>query len=540
MGRPSRFCLALLCFLVLFGCGGESPSDESQPTQPSLRLDIVSGSENKGLEPVVQEFARQRGVEIQMHYLGSVDIALELEKGAAVQYDAVWPANSLWIVLGDRQKVVQHEKSIMRSPVIFGVKRSVAGNLGWIGRNDIRVEEILEAAEAGRLRFAMTSATQSNSGASAYFGFLSAMADSPDVLTEEHLGDENVRQKVRRLLATVDRSSGSSGWLKNMFLERYARFDAMVNYEALVIEANQALVARGDEPLYAIYPVDGMTIADSPLAYVNRGDGAKEALFLELQEYLLSSEVQGRIGSLGRRTGILGLDTARVDPSVFNAQWGIDVSRVISPVPVPQEGVIRNALDLYQVALRKPSLTAYVLDFSGSMEGEGEEQLKDAMATLLNVQEARRFLLQPSTDDIHLVIPFDSMPRRLWEARGNDPEDLRVLLNRVLQSDSGGGTNIYAAAGTAIEVIDQQFGDQLSGYFPAIIVMSDGRSKGSLQELRTQLQASALGFDLPIFSIAFGDADDSQLEDISRLTSARVFDGRKDLVKAFRHAKGYN
>jgi Ca-activated chloride channel family protein len=533
----SRLLPLLVLLPILTACGG---GGEPENQGPRVRLEIVSGSENKGLEPVIREFAQKRGVDIEMHYLGSVDIALELEKAEAIPYDAVWPANSLWIALGDRTRIVKHSESIMRSPVVFAVKRSVAEGLGWVGREDVNIQDILEAAEAGRLRFAMTSATQSNSGASAYLGFLSAMAGSPEVLTAEHLGDAEVRQKVRRLLAAVDRSSGSSGWLVDMFLKRYARFDAMVNYEALVIEANRELIARGDEPLYAVYPQDGMTIADSPLGYVDHGDAAKEALFLELQEYLLSSEVQSRIGSLGRRTGLLGLDASSVDPAVFNPEWGIDVSRVISPVPVPEEAVIREALDLYQVALRKPSLTAYVLDFSGSMEGSGEEQLKDAMATLLDPNQARRFLLQPSAEDIHIVVPFDGKPRGLWEAVGNDPETLRLLLNRILSSDSGGGTDMYAATTAALEVIDGKYGDRLAGYFPAVIVMSDGRSKGSLGEVRRQLERSVLGYDLPIFTIAFGDAEDHQLEELSELTSARLFDGREDLIQAFRKAKGYN
>ena len=45
---------------------------------------------------------------------------------------------------------------------------------------------------------------------------------------------------------------------------------------------------------------------------------------------------------------------------------------------------------------------------------------------------------------------------------------------------------------------------------------------------------------MPVFSIMFGDADESQLEDLAELTNARVFDGRENLVGAFRSVKGYN
>ena len=46
--------------------------------------------------------------------------------------------------------------------------------------------------------------------------------------------------------------------------------------------------------------------------------------------------------------------------------------------------------------------------------------------------------------------------------------------------------------------------------------------------------------DVPVFSIMFGDADPEQLEELAEATNARVFDGREDLIDAFRKVKGYN
>src|SRR5262245_66696516 len=115
----------------------------------------------------------------------------------------------------------------------------------------------------------MTSATQSNSGASAYLGYLHAFAGSPEVLTLAHLQAPQVQEQIRRFLGTVHRHTGSSGWLVDLLVEHYERFDAMVNYEALVIEANQKLVVRGIEPLFVFYPTDGLAIADSPLVYID-------------------------------------------------------------------------------------------------------------------------------------------------------------------------------------------------------------------------------------------------------------------------------
>ena len=104
---------------------------------PQTRLHIVSGSENRALEPIITEWGADNRVDVEVTYLGSVDISRELGLGKETQYDAVWPAHSLWIELGDSQKVVKHRESILRSPVVLGIRQSVAEDLGWIGRDDI-------------------------------------------------------------------------------------------------------------------------------------------------------------------------------------------------------------------------------------------------------------------------------------------------------------------------------------------------------------------------------------------------------------------
>ena len=151
----------------------------------------------------------------------------------------------------------------------------------------------------------MTSATQSNSGASAYIGFLYALLGKQDAITSEDLDNPQLQQDMTRLLSGIERSSGSSEWLMEMFLE--GDYDAMVNYECLIISANQSLEKEGKEPLYVVYPYDGLSIADSPLGYVDHGKEKKEKAFLKIQDYLLSESVQNQIQRTGRRTGYGGV-----------------------------------------------------------------------------------------------------------------------------------------------------------------------------------------------------------------------------------------
>ncbi|MEM8729990.1 MAG: substrate-binding and VWA domain-containing protein [Pseudomonadota bacterium] len=505
-------------------------------------LRIVSGSENRALEPVVMEWAQANRVNVDMSYLGSVDIARALADGTASPYDAVWPANSLWIELGDVSKVVKHRESVLRSPVVLGLKRSIAEDLGWIGRNDITIQMIQDAARDNAFRLAMTSATQSNSGASAYFGFLYAQADDPDLLTMAHLQDPEVLDGVQDLLAQMDRSSGSSGWLKDSFVENPQAYDAMFNYEALMIEANQALLDAGQEPLYVIYPANGLSVADSPLGYVDKGDAAKEESFLALQAHLATPDVQKALSDLGRRAGLIGLMSDQADPRVWNRDWGIDLDRQIAPVPTPAPEVIAEALRLYQTELRKPSMTIWVLDTSGSMEGQPLADLKSAMRLLLDPEAAAVNLLQPSGRDVTVILPFNHETGAPTLVEGSTPEDLAAALDRVERLQADGGTDLYRALWTAFELLRPYHEDRtLYDYLPAVVAMTDGASDTINREaFLGYANRSGFASDVPIHSIAFGNADEDQLKELSDVTIGRMFTAGNDLSKALRSAKGYN
>lgn len=509
---------------------------------PLVALSVVAGSENKDLEPMILDWASHNNMTLSITYLGSVDISRELEKGTAGGYDAVWPANSLWIALGDSQKIAKHAESILRSPVVLGLKKSIATKLGWVGRQDITVQMIADAASSNQFRLAMTSATQSNSGASAYFGFLYAMAANPDMLTMANLSDPKVLDGVRKLLAQVDRSSGSSGWLKDSLVANPNAYDAMFNYESTVLEADQALTAAGQEPLYIIYPANGLSVADSPLAYLDKGDATKEAAFLKLQAFLLTPETQKVLSDLGRRSGLVGMEAQTANPAVWNPDWGADLKREIAPVPTPGADVIAEALSLYQTELRKPSLTVWVLDVSGSMEGEPIAQLKQAMGLLLDKQTASVNLLQPSRRDVTIIIPFNDRVEKPIIVKGADEADLAAALAKVDQLEAGGGTDLYGALAAALQALQPYQDDgSLFTYLPAIVAMTDGASDMANFDYFNGLK-SEIGFgnDVPIHAIAFGKADMSQLTALTTGSIGRLFTAGDDMAGALRQAKGYN
>lgn len=354
MGKRLLSLFTAVLFTVLAaGCGISGPASQTGNSADETTLRILSGSENQELENIIQDSARNAGIRVEMDYKGSVDIMRELENGAE-GYDAVWPASSIWISLGDKNHMIKHSQSVSITPVVFGIRRSLAEELGFTGR-DVSVQDILNAITDKKMTFCMTSATQSNSGASAYIGFLYALLGKQEGLTAEDLRNETLRENIRALLGGVDRSSGSSDWLKDLFLS--GDYDAMVNYECLIIDANEQLEAEGKEPLFVVYPYDGLSIADSPLGYVDHGDETKEEAFLAFQENLLSGESQSAIEATGRRITANGVSDENKD--VFNSSWGIDTERILSPIQMPSADVLMEALNVYQTSFKKPSLNIY-------------------------------------------------------------------------------------------------------------------------------------------------------------------------------------
>lgn len=540
--RKRKFGTALTLFLafalLLTGCAGspgEAKTEEKERDASAeiMKADgtirILSGSENEELEAVIDECSQATGVEIEMDYKGSVDIMRALESGAE-EYDAVWPASSIWLSMGDVNHLVKHSQSISMTPVVFGIRDSLAEELGFKGK-DVSVKDILAAIQGGKMSFCMTSATQSNSGASAYIGFLYALLGKQEGMTAEDLQGEQLRADITGLLGGVERSSGSSDWLKDLFLKE--DYDAMVNYECLIIDANRQLESEGKEPLYIVYPYDGLSIADSPLGYVDHGDSQKEEAFQAVQQYLLSKEAQSEIEATGRRISANGVSDENKD--VFNEEWGVDTERILSPIQMPDADVLMEALNLYQTSFKKPSLNIYCLDFSGSMEGTGEAQLKDAMSQILLQENASRNFLQANAGEVNEVIFFDNTILDIERAADDSDEALAQLYQKVADFQIAGGTDIYNAAAQALAEASSY---DLEKYTPAIILMTDGVSDYNYQTF--QEAWDILGIDVPVFSITFGTADPTQLEELAEATGGRVFDGTQDLTEAFRSVKGYN
>lgn len=505
----------------------EKPTDSFSYENSENVLKIISSSENADLENYLQKFLNNNDIELEIEYAGTLEIMEKINSGE--QYDAVWLSNSIWIYMLNENIKISESKSTSINPVVFAVKKSKAEELGFVGK-DIYTKDILNAIKEGKLKFSMSNPTQTNTGATAYLGLLSTIAGNPEVLNNSHLEDEKTKQELIALFSGLERSSGSESFLEEMFLN--GSYEAVLTYESSIININKKLEQKGEETLYALYPIDGVSISDSPFAYIDNGNDYKKELFLKLRDYILSSEGQNILAKNGRRTWYGGI-SENADKTIFNLDWGIDTTRYIVPIKFPNAKIIQKALSLYQSELRKPVHTVFCLDYSGSMKGEGYKQLTNAMEYILT-EKAQKDLLQFTEKDKITIIPFSTYVIDTWST--NDNYDVQSLLNNVLNLNPSGSTNIYDTLIEALEILEKEDNDN---YNLSVILMTDGLSNmGTYSELIEKYDLS--NKEIPIYSIMFGTAYEDELEDIAKLTNGKVFDGKTDLLKAFKEVRGYN
>lgn len=525
------FLILMSVFLMI----AESDSDDikisniKQATSKNSTFKLISSTENKDLDKVLKDFAKSKNIDLEIDYAGTIDIMQKLNSGE--QYNGVWVSNSIWLYMLDSNKIkISNSKSTSINPVVFGITKEKAKELDFVDK-EIYTKDIVEAIKNGKLKFSMSNPTQTNTGATAYLGLLMTLAGNPEVLQESNLEDENLKAELTALFSGLERSSGSEDFLEELFLK--GNYEAVVTYEFSIINMNKKLVAEGKEPLYIVYPIDGVSISDSPIAYIKQDSGNNEEFFKELQGYILSNEGQKILASKGRRTWYGGTKKD-VDQAVFNKEWGIDTTKYIAPIKFPNTEIIKEALGIYQSELRKPVHTVFCLDYSGSMSGDGYNQLKEAMEYILTEEKASNDMLQFTSKDKISVIPFNGYILGKWHT--DDGSNTKELLDNISNLRPSGATNIYETAEEAIELLKDE---DMEKYNVSVILMTDGMSNvGNFRSFSKYYKY--LNKDIPVYSIMFGDAYENELEDIADLTNAKVFDGKKDLLKAFKEVRGYN
>ena len=522
-----RFPIFLAILVLLFSqwnCLAASPSN-------SNALTVLAGSELKDLEPLFGDIQKATGITLEMQYIGTLEGAEKLMAGEAV--DLAWFSHTKYILLlqGASGRVLAQEK-IMLSPVVLGVKESLARQWGWsdngVSRPDVTWRDISQKAADGELHFAMTNPTTSNTGFTALVGAAAAFSGTGDALTVADVDD--VSDDLTQFFKGQVLTSGSSGWLAERYVEEQDRLDGMINYESVLLSLNQS----GDlhEVFTLIYPQEGIITADYPLMLVNE---EKRDAYNKLVEYLRSPDFQKLMMERTLRRPVI---------SAVPLSSGFP-SNILVELPFPNsQEVVDHLLFAYLDRVSNPTHSYFVLDVSGSMKGERLDSLKSSLVVLTGTDQSLTGQFARFRDREHVtLITFSSQvqDQQTFEINLADPGSLGAVQEFANSLQADGKTAIYDSLRLAYEqaLADRQA--EPDRYY-TIVLMSDGQNNTgqSLGDFLSFYHSQPGAENIKVFAILFGEANEKEMTELVEATGGRLFDAKNTpLETIFKQIRGY-
>ena len=524
--RRAVSALALVGALALSGCGlpGSGPSEADT-------LHVLAGSEVRDMEPILEEMARETGVHIEFEYMGTLDGTESLlDLGDDAPWDATWfPSNSYFSLFPEGDQLVRTETSIMRSPVVLGVKADKAAGVGWTGGTQPTWAEVVDEIDAGRLTYGMTSPISSNSGFTTLVQAATALSGTGTVLESADIAA--VTEPLTEFAHGQELTSGSSGWLADRFIETPDAVDAIFNYESVL-----AQISVEGQPLQVVIPSDGVVTSDYPFTLLRAASDEKAELYQTAVEYLMRDEVQQQIADQTFR---------RTNVSAADAQ----IQTFELPFPARLE-TVQQLLEVWLSEVRKPASMVFAIDTSGSMaDGTRMSDLRDSIRVLSGQQASgsEGFLRLKPRERIVLIEFAEAEKSRLEVDVPSDDAGVRRAMDQINERidtyQPVGGTEIY---GTVADALEAAAAEADPARISSVVLFSDGEDTGVVgpdefqrwyedRAARDEVFAS-----IPVFAIVFADADFEEMEHLAELTGGRAFDvGSDSLVSVFREIRGY-
>ncbi|SFC56325.1 VWA domain-containing protein [Streptomyces aidingensis] len=516
------------------GAGGDDGGGGNGGAEITVR--ILAGSELEDTAALLERAAEETGVRAEITWTGTLDASRLLASGgeggadaeAAGNYDAAWLATNDYLRLHPGSAdVIVSETPVATSPVALGVRREAMDRLGW-DAGQVTWEQVHRAAADGELTFGMTDPVRSNSGYSALISVASALSGAQSALTAENIDDAAGR--LEEFFTGQRLTSGSSGWLAEAFTGR-TDVDALINYESVLLSLNR----DHDAGLSVVLPTDGVVSARYPLTTLASASPEARDALRTLAEWLREEEAQRALTE----------DTLRrpVIPEVTPAEAIPDEARRELPYPGSLE-IADGLLEAFDSQLRRPSRTVYVLDVSGSMEGERLAGLKAALRRLTGTETDGTAPGETFREREEVTLMPFSTSVVFTETHTVDPADPDAALAGIRETIDGlytlADTNVYGSLMDAYDLLGEE---SLEGTFTSIVLMTDGESNygptaGDFTEFHNELPAARR--TVPVFTVLFGDAAPEELEGIAAQTGGEVFDAvNGSLDDAFREIRGY-
>lgn len=551
-----KICLriALLAGLlaVLSACGKQdSPAPALPPASHAAPVfEVLATSDLKDAQALEKMALQATGVNLRFRYGGTMESTEAVLTGHA-NAAAAWFANAKYLLSDSQgQSRVKLQEKIMLSPIAVGVSESAARALGW-DRPEVAAKvtwkTITEAAGAGKLFYALSNPATSNQGFMALMGVVAAAAGKAEALAPEDVN----RHAIATFLKGYKLSGDNSSYLSEKFIEGQGpRLNAFINYESWLLSLNASGKLR--EKLLLVYPREGVATADYPLMLL---DEARREDYLKLVDWLKGKEAQTWLAQQTLRRPV-NSEVAASLAGRFTSS-GLLVELPFSPNRQLADGLISAYLNEF----RKPVASTFVLDVSGSM---GKEKRLERLIEVIHYVAGDDASLTGRVARLNerekvWLLPFSTTPGqpRLFEipagkragtglaASSESAAKVKVMTAVRDYADTlraAGGTALYDSVLQAIQMMAEQ--KKLHpDYQYSVIGFTDGenshgRSFQAFQQDYAQLPEDARA--IPVFMILFGDAKESELKALVKITGGLVFDARHTpLYSVFKDIRAY-
>jgi Ca-activated chloride channel homolog len=538
--RISAAALALALAGLLAACTSAPSSTAGSPAPtgsisssgapqagPRYTLRVLASNEITDMAPILAQAARATGVTVALTPATTLAATETIASGrAAGHYDAAWLATNRYLTMtpGGLAQILD-ANAIMSSPVIVGVRASVARRLGW-DRPGVTWSDIAAAVAAHQFTFGMEDPASTNSGLSALVGVATAVAGDGGALHGAEVTQASPR--LREFFAGQTLKAASSAALIGEYLRAQDGGDAqggpvdgLIDYESDLVALNASGKLR--EPLTLIYPVNGVVTASFPISLLATATPSARAAYQRLVTYLLTPAVQQQImRQTDRRPAVpqVPLDTSLRQRLVFEL-----------PFPATLQ-VLDGLISSYYGTLRRPARTVFVIDISQAMAGPPLAALKTALGALTGATASSATAFQTREQITFQPFATAAYPSVTFDIPSHDPQHERNLINAYIAAQAAGGTSaIYDGLAAAYRAIIGQAAldpDRIT----TIVLLTAGRvtAGSNLAAFTSFYRALPTAIaSVPVFPVIFntpgiaGYPDMAQMDQLAALTGGQVF-----------------
>lgn len=487
--------------------------------------------------------------------LAAADAAAGFSAVPLGQRPAVWlPDSSAWLAVarasGSKAAalVPRTGVSVARSAIVVAMPAPLAATIGWRASAPSWGDVFKTASDAavwrrhghpewGSFKFGKASPQIATSGLYALLASYDAAAGTYTQLTTSDVHARPVVAKVKAAeLATSHYTATPQHFLWHAREAEDAGsaadfLSATIVDEKSVWDFNRGLTSKDGiteelsappkEKLVAVYPSDGVYVADNPAAVLHGSwvSQIQRAAAADFVRYLGTAQGQAVVRAHGYRD-IRGV----ADPDVLRVG---DLENSLHVLPTPSSDVL-TAVQASFPAVRKRARVLFLLDVSGSMA----HRIAAGTTKLQAAQRAVRDSLTYFTgnDEVGLAAFSNYGAGRITPGLVTPVAPLRTnrhaFETALANLKPVSATPLFAAVK---QFVTQQVRGWQADRVNAVVLLSDGRNDtrlpGSLTQLEAQLEQVHERTPVLVFTLAYGThADTDTLEAIAKASGAHYSD----------------